>query len=77
MLSFHEDDEEDEKMAEALPELPSFTAKDDPEFTIPVADVPVVPARTSSRPQRYYLALVDIFWRTARLSCLYVKHEML
>ena len=47
-------------MEEALPDLPSFTAKDDPEFTIPVADVPVVPARTSSRPQRYYLALVDI-----------------
>ena len=58
-LYFQIDDEEDEKMEEALPELPSFTSKEDPEFTIPAADAPVGPARTSSRPQRYYLALVD------------------
>ena len=47
-------------MAEALPELPSFTAKDDPEFTIPVADVPVVPKRVSSRPQRYDISLQNL-----------------
>ena len=59
IIEIMDDDDDEEKAEESLaPPLPSFNAKDDPEFNVAMDVVTDVKPKVNKRPQRYKSCLL-------------------